>query len=59
LLIAVPSALAAPTWHGAGLWIGVAVLGLVAMAIAAGLERRHARLHRLIVHVEHIVHDWE
>jgi hypothetical protein len=59
LLIVVPTAVAAPSWHGASHWIGVAVLGLAAMVVAAALEQGHVRFHQLIVHLGQILHDWE
>ena len=59
LMIAVPTAVSAPGWHGPGLWVAVSLLGLVAMAIAAGIEQGHARLHHFLVHLGQSLRDWE
>ena len=59
LTIAVPTAASAPGWHGPGLWVAVSLLGLVAMAIAAGIEQGHARLHHFLVHLGQSLRGWE
>lgn len=59
LMIAVPTAASAPGWSGPSLWVAVSILGLVAMAIAAGIEQGHARLHHFLVHMGQSLHDWE
>jgi hypothetical protein len=59
LLLIVPFALELPTMSGPALWVTVGGVGLVAIAVAASLERGRATLRRLREAFHELTEGWE
>jgi hypothetical protein len=59
VLILVPLVGLLPAWRGAGLWVAVAVTGVVALLIAASLERGRAAAHAAVIGLHTLTDGWE
>ena len=59
LLLIVPFALEFPTMSGPVLWMTVGGVGLVAIVVAASLERGKATVRRLAEAFREMTADWE
>jgi len=57
--VAVPLVALLPAWGGAGIWIAVAVLGLVAVLGATMLERAQAAVTATRGRIETVTRGWE
>ncbi|GAA6525308.1 hypothetical protein IDVR_11030 [Intrasporangium sp. DVR] len=59
LLVAVPLVLLLPSWEGAALWVLIAVVGLVAVLVAAFLERGKVAARKGLTRFKEATADWE
>jgi hypothetical protein len=59
MIIVPPLVSAAPAVGGAGVWILVAVVGVIAMAAAAIIEQRRSRVRHLMTHFGRMLRGWE
>jgi len=59
LLVGVPLVRLLPDWGGAGLWILVAGIGLVAVVVATMFEKGQAAVHANLTQIGDATADWE
>jgi hypothetical protein len=59
LMIVVPIAWSVPNWRGATLWIALAVIGLVAIFVAAFLERSITLVREILSSLRRRTAEWE
>jgi len=59
ILVAVPLVQLLPSWEGAALWVLIAVVGLVAVLVAAFLERGKAAARKGLARFAEVTQDWE
>lgn len=58
-LVGIPLSQLIPAWTGAGLWISIAVIGLVAIVGATMLEQGRAAVRRGITSFRAMTDGWE
>ena len=59
LLIGVPLVWLLPSWQGAGLWVLIGALGLIAVLVASMLERGKAVARKTLTRLADATVGWE